>query len=150
MDDSKKIQISSDQFFTKLISILFAFITGVILYYDSRPVVNPDFKVITEYKIFFLVSILFLIYIFTRPVIHYDIKNLYIKKIGKIEIIIPLDNISSIHKYSSYKLGAFYSIKYFTTNEESGLIKFYVSDFSTTIFKFISDIKTQNPKVIIS
>lgn len=150
MKGSERIQISSDQFFAKLILTLAIFIIGVILYYDSRPVANPDFKVITEYKIFFLVSILFFIYIFTRPVIHYDIKNFYIKKIGKIEIIVPLDNISSIHKYSSYKWGAFYSIKYFTTSEESGLIKFYVSDFSTTIFKFINDIKTQNPKVIIS
>ena len=148
----KKVDLSSSFLFTK-----FSIIGGVI--FTLKMILNqstsdPDFDLKTnlEYKLYFVVLSLLSIYFFTRPKISYDDNNLYIKKINKAEIVIPLKNIKTIF-YNSFAwrhAGYTYSIEYHVNPTEENSIKFYLqSNFLGRIKEFINLVKMHNPNLEI-
>jgi hypothetical protein len=147
MEDSKKIRISSDFVFVKAFFIVIIVICSLILYYDSRPAVAVDVKTLTEYKFLLITLIIILGFLFTRPGVYYDNANLYIKKIRKEEMSIPLENIKTLSRYSAPRGGDFYRIKYINPDNKPASIWFYVGIFSEAMPKFITAIKSVNTDV---
>ena len=148
----KKVNLSSSFLFTK-----FAVIGGVI--FTLKMILNqstsdPDFDLKTnlEYKLYFVVLSLLSIYFFTRPKISYDDNNLFIKKINKAEMVIPLKNIITIF-YNPFALrrgGYTYSIEYNLNSTEENSIKFYLqANFLERLKNFINLVKVHNPNVEI-
>jgi len=89
----KKIKISSSQILVKVMCVI-AIVIFSKLIIDNNNNDDFDFKMLLEYKIFLAVFIAALIYFFTRPSIYYDNNNIYIKKVTKSAIIIPLTGAS--------------------------------------------------------
>src|ERR1017187_6146154 len=94
MGITTKTRISSNLIMMKIVCGVSVF-TFLKLLVENRNT-DLDFKTITEYKIYLIVSIVFLLYFFTRPIISHDDVNLYIKKVNKKEMAIPLKRIQSI------------------------------------------------------
>jgi hypothetical protein len=148
MEQSEKIKISSDFFFTKILFIAILVMLLLLLTDYKR----TEISTLIEYSVIFIVLSLLLFYLFTRPAIYYDNKNLYIIKGTKLNIEIPLQKIQSINfSVMGFGQGGYsYRIKYFNIDNEIKAQRIFSSFFANPISKFISCTKKQNSKVKIT
>ncbi len=148
MEQSEKIKISSNFFFTKILFVVVLFILLLLLTDYKR----TETSILIEYSVIFIVLSLLLFYLYTRPAIYYDNKNLYIIKGTKLNIEIPLQKIQSINfSVIGFGQGGYsYRIKYFNVDNQIKSQRIFPSFFANPISKFISCTKKQNSKVIIT
>lgn len=148
---STKIKLASDLILTKLLCFLAVLFCLKLLFNEGKNNVEIDFKTDLEYKIFFIAFIGLLIYFLTRPKILYDDINLYIKKVYKKEMIIPLKNVTSFFEnpFSANKGTAIFSIEFNDNSSENDSIKFLASYSSESIKNFKIVIRKINPHVEI-
>jgi hypothetical protein len=150
VDAPNKIKLSSDFIIIKLFllfALCFSLLVGPV---KSKNDIAADFKTGLEYKIFIVISVAGLAYFFTRPAIHHDDVNLYIKKITKPEMIIPLKNVTSFFENPFINKGsANFTIEYKSPASGSDSITFNTSYTSDSIKNFRALIKKINPHVEI-
>ena len=128
MEFSTKTKISTDFISTKLLclgSSGFCFFK----YLEAKKIDD----LYTE--AWFLVAIFSLIgfvYFYSKPKVYFDNSNLYIKRINKNEIQIPLKNIHSIFRdpFRSGNGTCFYEIEYLSEDNEDEKAKFHSDSFS--------------------
>ena len=128
MEFSTKTKISTDFISTKLLclgSSGFCFFK----YLEAKKIDD----LYTE--AWFLVAIFSLIgfvYFYSKPKVYFDSSNLYIKRINKNEIQIPLKNIHSIFRdpFRSGNGTCFYEIEYLSEDNEDEKAKFHSDSFS--------------------
>ena len=123
MEQSEKVRLSSEFFFTKLIIIVslgFLF----LLLTDYRRTTSSR---LIEYSISFIVLSLLLLYLFSIPGIYYDNDNLYIKRANKINTVIPLFSIQSMYfSVLGFGQGSYsYKIKYLNDTNEINQSEFF-------------------------
>lgn len=148
MEQPEKLKISSDFIFTKL---LFLAALGVLflLLTDYK---RTESNTLIEYVIIFVVLSLLLYYMFTRPSVYYDTKNMCIIKGTKLNIEVPLDKIKSIQfSVIGFGQGSYsYRIKYLNNNNEIKSIRLFPSILSNPTYEFIKCTKKQNSSVKVS
>lgn len=147
MLDSKKIKISEDQFFAKLLC-LGGILFSLLMLSDYR---RTDGNTLTLYFISLIIFISLLLYFLVRPIISYDHKDFYIKKLNKSEITIPLKSIISIFNYPIISRDGtdLYYIEYIDKENGVEKIKFYTNRKSDRMTDFINSVKMINPDVEI-
>ena len=151
MQSSNKIKLTTDAIYFSLLSLALVFISAKLLVDDSKVVDGVGFETDFEHKVYLIVSIGFLIYVLTRPIIYFDDDNLYIKRIyKKRETIVPLKNITSIFKNPFGSRGTnMITIEYINNSNESSSIKFTTSYFSERLKNLINHTQQRNPHVEI-
>ena len=146
MEQQEKLKISSDFIFIKF---LFVGILGILflLLTDYK---RTETNVVVEYIFIFILLSVLLYYLFTRPDIHYDSENLYIKG-SDLDIQIPFENIKSIYfSVIGFGQGSYsYKIKYLDSENKIVSVRLFPSFFSNPVSKFISCVEKQNPNVKI-
>ena len=117
----------------------------------SKTVDGLNFKKELEYKLLVAVFIILAVYFILAPRTYFDETNFYIKRLARKEIVIPIENITSIfrHPFSGGKGTSFYTVEYLDNNKEMNSIKFAASYWADRISDFISHVKKSNPKVEI-
>ncbi len=148
MEQPEKVKISSDFVLTKLLMIGILGVLFLLLTDYKRTETN----ILIEYVITFVVLALLLYYLFTRPNIYYDNKNLYIIKGTTLNTKIPFEDIQSI-KFSVIGFGQgsnSYKIKYQDTNKQGKSIRIFTSFFANPVPKFMRCVQKRNPNVIIT
>ena len=124
MKRQTRIRISFDFILAKLFclaAIGFFTVSIVRIYLGYEQSSNN----LTQYWITILALTGVLIYISSLPVIHYDKRCVYIKRLAKKKITVPLKNIKSIHSYGKQYRGiASFGIKYTNSSGQVEIIKF--------------------------
>jgi hypothetical protein len=147
METTKKIRISSNLILMKILGGILTFYFLKLLFENRNTEI--DFKTITEYKLYLIASILFLLYFLTRPIVSHDDITLYIKRVNNKQKIIILKKITSI--YVSYIGGrgtSNNSIEYLNEDNSVEKIRFNCSS-SDKLSNFINLVKKNNPRVEI-
>jgi hypothetical protein len=141
METQSKTKLSSSFIVVKLffIAAIIAFPVSVYVKRDS-----VDAKTMTAFAIVSVVFSALVIYFFTRPIIYYDLTDLFIKKIGAKESVIPLKNIRTISRDYAYRGSANYTITY-SENKESKSIRLSKNYPSKPMMKFTSFVRQVNP-----
>ncbi len=143
-----KIRISSNLLLLKILGIIMIFIF-LKLILDNRNIDN-DFRIVTEYKIYLIVSAIFLAYFLMRPIVYHDEANLYIKKISSKEMVIPLKKIQTIFvNYIGGRGTSNNSIEYIDINGAKVKVRFNSLNTSDKLRNFIDLVKRINPLVEI-
>ena len=148
MEQPEKLKISSDFFFTKLLFIgVLGFLFLLLTDYKGT-----ETNILVEYIIIFIVLSLLLYYLFTRPNIYYDNKNLYIIRGAKLNIEIPLEKVQYINfSVIGFGQGGYsYKIKYCDSENKIKSVRIFPGILSSSVSKFINLVQKQNPDVKVS
>src|SRR4051812_11943789 len=97
MANTHRRKLSSDLIVTKIICFLGFVLSVFMIIRNAQDDTVIGFKS-EQWKIFLVVFIATLGYFLTRPKIYYDEINLYVKRINKTEIAIPLKDVKSFFK----------------------------------------------------
>lgn len=128
MEFSNKTKISAGYTFTKLFCLIasgFCFLK----YLAAKKIDDLYTEAWLLGVIFFIMAF---VYFYTRPKVYFDNCNLYLKRINKNEIQIPLKNIHSIFRdpFRSGNGTCFYEIEYLSEDNEDEKAKFHTDSFS--------------------
>ena len=140
-----KIRISSQHVDLKVLGIVFIFFTLKLLIDNINT--DLEFKTITEFRIYFIVSILFSMFFFTRPAVYHDDLNLYIKRFIRKEEIIELQNVKSIYVSWLGGRGTYNNtIEYLDIHNSKKRLRF---NSNNRLSNFINQVKINNPRAEI-
>jgi hypothetical protein len=150
MANTHRRKLSSDLIVTKIICFLGFVLSVFMIIRNSQDDTVIGFKS-EQWKIFLVVFIATLGYFLTRPKIYYDEINLYVKRINKTEIAIPLKDVKSFFKnpFSVSKGTATFTIEFCDSSPEQDKIKFIAQYASKSIKDFKTTIKKVNPAIEI-
>ena len=128
MEFSTKTKISTDFISTKLLclgSSGFCFFK----YLEAKKI---DDLYTEAWLLVAIFSLIGFVYFYSKPKVYFDSSNLYIKRINKNEIQIPLKNIHSIFRdpFRSGNGTCFYEIEYLSEDNEDEEVKFHSDSFS--------------------
>ena len=150
MANPRRQKLSSDLIVTKIIGFLGFVLSVFMIIRNSQDDTVIGFKS-EQWKIFLVVFTVMLGYFLTRPKIYYDEVNLYVKRINKTEIVIPLKDVKSFFEnpFSVSKGTATFTIEFCDSSPAEDKIKFIAQYASKSIKDFKATIKNINPAVEI-